>query len=156
AVSWPSRLRIGLVYPELLGTYGDRGNAVVLAQRAAWRDFQVELVEIEAGTSIPASLDMYVLGGGEDDPQVLAAAGLRAARQTIEDAWTGGAVVLAVCAGFQLIGEAYHTGTGSTIEGLGLVDVVTRAGKHRLVGEVLVDPSAGGPAFGDTARVAAL
>ena len=41
-----SAVRVGLVYPELLGTYGDRGNAVVLVQRLRWRGHAAELVEV--------------------------------------------------------------------------------------------------------------
>ena len=63
-----SAVRVGLVYPELLGTYGDRGNAVVLVQRAKWRGIPAELVEVAAGSAIPDSLDVYLFGGGEDDP----------------------------------------------------------------------------------------
>ena len=48
-----SAVRVGLVYPELLGTYGDRGNAVVLTQRCRWRGIPAELVEVTAGTPVP-------------------------------------------------------------------------------------------------------
>lgn len=135
-----SVLRVGLVYPELLGTYGDRGNAVVLVQRARWRGHDAELVEVAASEPIPASLDIYLFGGGEDDPQSMAAAGMRAAAANVSQARGNGAVVFAVCAGFQLIGSRYDTGAGETIEGLGLVDAVTRAGSPRLIGEVVVKP----------------
>ena len=40
-----SAIRVGLIYPELLGTYGDRGNAIVLVQRARWRGIPAELIE---------------------------------------------------------------------------------------------------------------
>src|SRR2546430_7413334 len=75
-----SAVRVGLVYPELLGTYGDRGNAVVLVQRLRWRGHAAELVEVTAGAPIPKSLDVYLFGGGEDDPQGMAAAGMRGPR----------------------------------------------------------------------------
>src|SRR5262252_5114353 len=133
-----STVRVGLVYPELLGTYGDRGNAVVLVQRCRWRGIPAELVEVAAGASIPDSLDIYLFGGGEDDPQSMAAAGMVASRDAIERAWSGGAAILAVCAGFQLIGYRYDASDGSAIDGLGLVDAVTRAGPNRLIGEVVV------------------
>ena len=135
-----STLRIGFVYPELLGTYGDRGNAVVLVQRARWRGLDAELVEVPAGEAVPASLDVYLLGGGEDDPMHLAAAGLRDSRPAIEQAVAGGAVVLAVCGGFQLVGHRYLAADGTVLEGIGLVDLETRAGSTRLIGEVVVDP----------------
>jgi lipid II isoglutaminyl synthase (glutamine-hydrolysing) len=136
----PSTLRVGLVYPELLGTYGDRGNAVVLVQRARWRGIPAELVEVAADEAMPASLDVYLLGGGEDDPQHLAAANLRAARPALEQALAGGAVMLAVCAGFQLVGQRYVLGDGSVLEGVGLLDLETRASPERLIGEVVVEP----------------
>jgi CobQ-like glutamine amidotransferase family enzyme len=135
-----SAVRVGLVYPELLGTYGDRGNAVVLAQRLRWRGRDAELVEITAGEPIPDSLDVYLFGGGEDDPQVMASAGMRASRAAIERARAGGAALLAVCAGFQLIGHSYEAADGTMIDGLGLVDAVTRAGPNRLIGELVVEP----------------
>lgn len=137
-----SVVRVGLVYPELLGTYGDRGNALVLAQRCRWRGIPAEVLEIAAGDPIPDSLDVYLFGGGEDDPQNMAAAGLRASCRSIERAWNGGAVVLAVCAGFQLIGHSYEAADGTVLEGIGLVDAVTHAGPNRLIGEVVVEPAA--------------
>ncbi len=136
-----SSVRVGLVYPELLGTYGDRGNAVVLVQRCRWRGIPAELVEVAAGAPVPDSLDVYLMGGGEDDPQHLAAAGLRASRAGIERAIGSGAAVLAVCAGFQLVGHRYEAADGSVLEGIGLVDAVTRAGRNRLIGEVIVEPA---------------
>jgi CobQ-like glutamine amidotransferase family enzyme len=136
-----SAVRVGLVFPELLGTYGDRGNAIVLVQRCRWRGIPAELVEVTAGTAIPGSLDVYLFGGGEDDPQLMAAEGMRAARADVERAHAGGAVVFAVCAGFQLLGHRYDAADGVAIEGAGLVDVVTSAGPSRLIGEVVVEPS---------------
>lgn len=137
-----SAVRVGLVYPELLGTYGDRGNALVLVQRCRWRGIDAELVEISAGDAIPDSLDVYLFGGGEDDPQAMAAAGMRASRVAVDRAREGGAVVFAVCAGFQNIGLSYTLADGTVIEGMGLVDAVTRAGPSRLIGEVVVEPDA--------------
>jgi lipid II isoglutaminyl synthase (glutamine-hydrolysing) len=68
-----SAVRVGLVFPELLGTYGDRGNAVVLVERCRRRGIDAELVEVTAGAPIPESIDIYLFGGGEDDPQVMEA-----------------------------------------------------------------------------------
>jgi CobQ-like glutamine amidotransferase family enzyme len=137
-----STVRVGLVYPELLGTYGDRGNALVLVQRCRWRGIDAELVEVRAGDAIPESLDVYLFGGGEDDPQSMAAAGMRASRGAIERSWHDGAVVFAVCAGFQLIGHSYVTADGTILDGIGLVDARTTPGPGRLIGEVVVQPDA--------------
>ena len=134
-----SAVRVGLIYPELLGTYGDRGNAVVLVQRCLWRGIPADLVEVHAGEPIPESLDIYLFGGGEDEPQHMAADGMRASRAAIATAYEHGAVVLAVCAGFQLIGHEYVAADGTVLEGIGLLDMVTRPGSGRLIGEVVVD-----------------
>jgi lipid II isoglutaminyl synthase (glutamine-hydrolysing) len=137
-----SAVRVGLVFPELLGTYGDRGNAVVLVERCRRRGIDAELVEVTAGAPIPESIDIYLFGGGEDDPQVMAAAGMRESRAEIERAVAAGSVVFAVCAGFQLIGRSYEARDGENLEGLGLVDMTTVAGSPRIIGEVLVEPDA--------------
>jgi CobQ-like glutamine amidotransferase family enzyme len=122
-----------------MGTYGDRGNARVLERRLAWRGIPSEVIEIAAGEPIPATLDVYVLGGAEDVPQTLAAEGLIAAGPAIERALDGGAVMLAVCAGFQLLGTTYVRPDGRAVPGLGLIDAATVAGPRRRIGEVVVD-----------------
>ncbi len=139
-MSRASAVRVGLVFPELLGTYGDRGNAVVLVERCRRRGIDAELVEVAAGAPIPDSLDVYLLGGGEDDSQVMAAAGMRESSAAIERAQHSGAVILAVCAGFQLLGHRYEARGGEQLDGLGLVDMTTAAGPSRLIGEVVVEP----------------
>jgi len=85
APSGDSQLRIIWVYPDLLSTYGDRGNMLVLERRALLRGVDVELTEVNADQAVPRGGDIYLLGGGEDLPQILAArrlsadGGLRAA-----------------------------------------------------------------------------
>jgi len=132
------RLRIGLVYPELLGTYGDRGNAEVLAWRATGHGLVAEVTEVVAGDPVPPSLDVYVLGGGEDAAQATAARLLgSAAGEGLRRAADQGRVVLAVCGAFQLLGKVYLDSRGREIPGLGLLDLETAAGIRRLVGEVV-------------------
>jgi CobQ-like glutamine amidotransferase family enzyme len=147
-VSGPQResaVRIVLLYPELLGTYGDGGNAVILAQRLVWRGIGAEVVHVAADDPVPADGDIYVLGGGEDGPQVEATRSL-AAGGVLHRAVDRGAVVFAVCAGMQLVGTRFPGADGSPVEGLGLLDCATeRTGEPRAVGELLVlaDPALG-------------
>ena len=89
---------IAVVYPDLLGTYGDGGNAAILAQRLRWRGIPAEVVEAPAGSPVPSSCDIYVVGGGEDAPQALAADQL-AVERPLHRAVDGGAAILAICAG---------------------------------------------------------
>src|ERR1022692_3312807 len=68
----PSGLRLIWVYPDLLSTYGDRGNLLVLERRARLRGIEVESVLVNADQPVPREGDLYLLGGGEDLPQILA------------------------------------------------------------------------------------
>ena len=133
---------IALLYPELLGTYGDGGNAAVLAQRLRWRGLPAEVVTVLAGQAVPETCDLYLMGGGEDGPQALAAAQL-ASSGALARAVDSGAAVLAVCAGFQVIGHTFTGPDGEGHPGLGLLDCDTRRGAGpRRVGEILVDAGA--------------
>ncbi|MDY5786390.1 MAG: glutamine amidotransferase, partial [Corynebacterium sp.] len=72
----PKNLTIGLVLPDVLGTYGDDGNALVLRQRARMRGYSAEIQPVTLNDDIPADCDIYTLGGGEDSAQVIASARL--------------------------------------------------------------------------------
>ena len=66
-------VRIALVLPDLLGTYGDRGNVIVLEQRLSWRGIDAETVTVlSSADAVPEHCDLYVIGGGEDVAQVAA------------------------------------------------------------------------------------
>lgn len=132
---------IALVYPDLMGTYGDSGNATVLAQRLRWRGTEADVLTVHASEPVPHGCEIYVIGGGEDLPQVLAARSLAASR-ALHRAVEGGATVLAVCAGLQVLGESFPGPDGNQTEGLGLLGCVTvRSEGRRAIGEVLVEPA---------------
>ena len=140
-MSTESALRIVWLYPDLLSTYGDRGNLLILASRAARRGFRVEPVEIRSDQAVPDSADIYLLGGGEDGPQALAAQRLIASGG-LHRAVARRSVLLAVCAGYQLVGASFYA-KGSRCGGLGLLDCSSDRGSSRAVGELVgtVDPS---------------
>jgi CobQ-like glutamine amidotransferase family enzyme len=152
-----SAMRIALVYPELLGTYGDGGNALVLATRLQWRGLAAEVVSVPAGAALPEECDLYLLGGGEDEPQVLAVDGLRAA-SALTRAVDAGAAVLAVCAGYQIVGQTFPGSDGRQYDGVGLLPVETQRSfappgepaPPRAVGDIVVDPD---PALGMPALI---
>jgi CobQ-like glutamine amidotransferase family enzyme len=139
-----STLTIGLLFPDLLGTYGDSGNAVILAQRLRWRGIEAQVITVHAGDPVPASCELYVVGGGEDLPQALAARQLGTpAGAPLRRAVDQGAAVLAVCAGLQILGTSFVGPDGIEADGLGLVDCATRRGRGpRAVGEIVVNPVA--------------
>jgi len=143
-----SDLRLVWVYPDLLSTYGDRGNLLVLERRARLRGINVECVFVNSDQPVSRDGDIYLLGGGEDLPQVLAAQRLRADGGLAEAAGRG-AVVFAVCAGYQLLGHEFGGADGEPTAGLGILDMRSGRGERRAVGEIVadVDPALGVPAL---------
>jgi len=129
-------LEIIRIHNELLGTYGDRGNADVLKFRAVARKIKTRITDITYLDPLPKSGDIYLLGGAEDAAQLLSLTALRKGSILARTA-NKGAVVLAICAGFQILGAKYST-RDDEFAGLGLLDVVTTPGDKRLVGDIAV------------------
>ncbi|WP_350258450.1 glutamine amidotransferase [Scrofimicrobium sp. R131] len=134
-----STVRIGVLAPEVLGTYGDSGNALILAERARRRGFPAEIVTVNLSEPIPDQLDLYSLGGGEDTAQALAADHLRSERG-LSRAVAAGRPVLAICASLQILGRIYVDAAGNEISGLGLLDLETHPRGERAIGEVVTRP----------------
>lgn len=132
-------VRIGLVLPDVMGTYGDGGNAVVLRQRLRLRGIPAEIVEVTLADPVPDSLDFYTLGGAEDYAQRLATRHLLRHRG-LQRAVDRGAPVLAICAAIQVLGHWYETSAGERVEGVGLLDVTTSPQPARTIGEVVSTP----------------
>ncbi|MEV6431043.1 glutamine amidotransferase [Nocardia sp. NPDC051463] len=138
-----STVRIGLVLPDVMGTYGDGGNALVLRQRLRMRGYDAEIVEITLAEPVPDSLDIYTLGGAEDSAQRLATRHLRR-YPGLQQAAAKGAPVLAICAAIQVLGNWYETSSGERVDGVGLIDVTTAPQHKRAIGEVTTTPMLAG------------
>jgi len=130
-----SVLTIAVLLPDVLGTYSDAGNAVVLAERARRRGVEAEVRVVGVGDDPPRTADIYLLGGGEDTAQLTAARWLQ--RHRMRDTLAERSVVLAVCAGFQLLGSTTTDRSGHTYGGVGVFDAATVAGVRRVVGEIV-------------------
>lgn len=132
------RVHVVVVYPALLGTYGDRGNATVLAKRLAWRGYTPVVTPVAAGDPVPDHGDIYLLGGGSDRAQVSAVHALRA-DGAVTRAASRGAAVFGVGAGYQMLGASFTVGDdGRATTGLGILDITTTPASRRAVGEALV------------------
>lgn len=131
-------IRIGLVLPDVLGTYGDDGNALVLRSRARMRGHDAEIVRITLGELVPDDCHVYTIGGGEDAAQVLAVQHLR--QDGTLRALATSKPILAICAGFQILGNSFHAG-GKVVEGLGIIDATTSPQENRAIGELITDPA---------------
>jgi hypothetical protein len=134
-----SSLRLVWVYPDLLSTYGDRGNVLVVQRRAEQRGLRVERYDVRSDQPVPTAGDIYLIGGGEDRPQRLAGERLRQ-DPGLPRAVENGAIVFGVCAGYQIIGREFVDDLGQRTPGLGLLDVwSTRGEEARAVGDILAD-----------------
>ncbi|MDR7170968.1 CobQ-like glutamine amidotransferase family enzyme [Nocardia kruczakiae] len=134
-----STVRIGLVLPDVMGTYGDGGNALVLRQRLRMRGIDAEIVEITLADPVPETLDIYTLGGAEDSAQRLATRHLQR-YPGLQRAAAKGVPVLAICAAIQVLGNWYETSAGERVDGVGLFDVTTAPQRVRSIGEVATTP----------------
>ncbi|GLZ07429.1 glutamine amidotransferase [Actinomadura sp. NBRC 104412] len=137
----PKPIKIVWVYPDLLSTYGDQGNTIVLERRAALRGIPTQTVHLRSDERVPVDGDIFLLGGGEDRPQILAAQRLRRDGGLYEAAQRG-AVVFAVCAGYQLLGHEFGGEEGQPVPGLGLLDIRSGRGRQRAVGEIVGEVAA--------------
>ncbi|MFE7418722.1 type 1 glutamine amidotransferase [Rhodococcus sp. NPDC057529] len=138
-----STVRIGLVLPDVMGTYGDGGNALILRQRLRMRGYDAEIVEITLNDPVPESLDVYTLGGAEDSAQRLATRHL-AKYPGLQKAAERGAPVLAICAAIQVLGNWYETSSGERVDGVSMLDVTTSPQATRSIGEVITTPQMDG------------
>ena len=134
-----SAVRIGLVLPDVMGTYGDGGNSVVLRQRLRLRGIDAEIVEITLDDPVPSELDIYTLGGAEDYAQRLATKHL-IRYPGLQQAISRGAPVLAICAAIQVLGHWYETSAGERVDGVGVLDLTTSPQPERTIGEVTAIP----------------
>jgi hypothetical protein len=137
----PRRLRVCALYPDLMNIYADRGNLLLLARRCEWRGLGFELSASGLGDALdPDAADLFYIGGGQDRDQKLCALDLaQVKREALHAAADAGRVILAVCGGYQLLGESYQLGE-ETLPGVGLVDLRTvRADGPRLIGNVAIE-----------------
>jgi lipid II isoglutaminyl synthase (glutamine-hydrolysing) len=134
-------LRVGALYPDLLNIYADRGNLLLLERRCAWRGLGFELRGIGLGEALdPDAHDLLYIGGGQDRDQALCAQDMvETKRDALHAAAERGAVVFAVCGGYQLLGHGYAM-DGERLPGVGLVDLETvREEGPRLIGNVAIE-----------------
>ena len=137
-------LTVGWLYPELMSTYGDRGNIIALEKRCEWRGIDVEVKRLDLGFRISdlKTCDMLFMGGAQDKQQKIVSDDLRKKADTlkkmIEDEIPG----LYICGAYQFLGKYYKEADGTIIEGLGILDLYTESpgeNAERLIGNIVVN-----------------
>src|SRR5437764_5362236 len=121
-----AELRVCALYPDLMNIYADRGNLQLLQRRCEWRGIGFRLAGAGLGDGLdPDAHDLFYIGGGQDRDQALCASDLATVKRAALHAAAGrGAVVFAVCGGYQLLGHGYELG-GERLPGVGLGDLGT-------------------------------
>lgn len=141
-------LLIASLYPRDMNIYGDRGNVLSLARRARAQGFTPRVVDVNPGDALPEQLDIVIGGGGQDSGQSRVAKDLAQRAATIQDLATDGTPMLMVCGLYQLFGHRFITNTGDELVGIGVLDVETRGGEERMIGNIVLDSEQFGEIIG--------
>ncbi len=139
-------LTLGHLYGSLMNVYGDNGNILALEKRSAWRGIKLIVKEVSIGDKIkPNQFDLFFFGGGQDQSQQIIGKDLTSSLkgQTLIDEIKRGVPLLAVCGGYQLLGEYYRPQNGPKIGGLGLLPVFTNASLERMIGNLVISSQFG-------------
>ncbi|MDP3987743.1 MAG: hypothetical protein Q8P80_01220 [Candidatus Levybacteria bacterium] len=141
-------LTIGWLYPDLMNTYGDRGNIITLQKRCEWRGIDIQVLNLNPGFNYKqlATCDMLFMGGAQDRQQKIVSddftppAGgdkIKALKKAVEEEVPG----LYICGAYQFLGKYYKEADGTVIPGLGILDLYTEnPGKERLIGNIIITP----------------
>lgn len=134
------QLHIGHIYPAQMNIYGDRGNVICLTQRCTWRGITVQITPVHPGETVAwHAFDLCFFGGGQDSGQALIAADfVHRHGANLRAAVADGLVLLAICGGYQLLGNYFLTHTGEKLPGVGALDVHTVGSDVRLIGNLAI------------------
>lgn len=131
-------IELAYLYPTLLNIYGDRGNVLTLVKRCEARQISLNVTSISVNEYINhEKFDIYFIGGGQDQEQVLVSGDLQLKKKSLSRAIESDAVFLSVCGGYQLLGKYYKTHDGTELKGVDALDLFTVAGNKRMIGNVL-------------------
>lgn len=141
-------ITIGHLYPDLLNLYGDRGNTIALARRCQWRGIDAKVVDLGAGQDADfEDIDLFFIGGGQDFDQHTLLADLGVGKpgskaDRLQRAIESDVPVLAICGGYQILGEYYVDAEGQRADFIGALPMFTEAGDKRLIGNMVFKASA--------------
>lgn len=147
-------LKIGWLYPDLMSTYGDRGNIIVLQKRCEWRGISAEVINLNEGLGVKDldAIDILFMGGAQDTEQEIVAKDFTKARiEALKNKVKDGTPGLYVCGAYQFLGKYYKDADGNKITGLGIFDLYTEhpgEGIERLIGNVVIKDESGNEIVG--------
>ena len=136
------------LYPRDLTIYGDRGHVLALARRAQAHGFTPRVVEVNPGDPMPETVDIVLGGGGQDSGQGRVAIDLAERAEELRGLADDGVPMLMICGLFQLFGHRFVTHAGDELTGIGVLDVETRGGEERMIGNIVLESSEFGEIVG--------
>lgn len=142
------KLIIGLLYPRLMSTYGDKGNVIALKNRCEWRGIEVKISNLDVGFSVDElrKCDLLFMGGAQDRQQKIVSVDLGKKSKVLSSIIESGIPGLYICGAYQFLGKYYKEADGIVIKGLGIFDFYTEnPGENvdRLIGNVAVESKFG-------------
>ncbi|MFZ1258807.1 MAG: glutamine amidotransferase [Candidatus Saccharimonas sp.] len=133
------QITIVQLYPNDMNIYGDWGNTLTLLQRTKWHGYQPLLINYNVGDEFPTHPDIIVGGGGQDSGQAKISKDLLALGPTLKNLADNGTPMLMICGLYQQFGHFFKTKDGHTLPGIGVLDIETRAGNERLIGNIITE-----------------
>ena len=132
-------LRICHLYPDVLNLYGDRGNVLCMEQRLRWRGIDAVTTRVPIGAPLHAAdFDLFFIGGGQDFEQEVLLGDLVGGKTAeIKSAIEDGKTFLAICGGYQMLGQYYKTWDGVQCDFTGALDLYTVGSRQRMIGNYM-------------------
>lgn len=142
------KLKILHLYPKEMNLYADHGNVLALVKRCEWRGIKTEVIEYEPGDKIPDDIDIIFGGGGQDSGQEIIVKDLPKIAPKLKKLIENGVPALVICGLYQLFGNFFETADGKHLEGAHILNLSTKAGQNRLIGNIVIDSPDFGEAVG--------
>lgn len=138
------KITLGHLYPKQMNVYGDMGNVITLRYRLEKRGYSVNYLPLDSLKSlVPGSVDILIGGGGQDSNQGLVRGDLQKYASELRTACDDGLPALMVCGMYQLFGHRFVLPGGKEIAGIGILDLETKAGETRLIGNIVLESKYG-------------
>lgn len=133
-------LNVCHLYGDLLNTYGDNGNLLMLKHRAKKRGIQFNIEIVSLNDPFDADkYDLVFFGGGQDFEQRIVSKDIQIKKEAITEYIENDGVTVGICGGFQLLGHYYVDAAGNRINGIGALNHYTlNQDNNRFIGDIVI------------------